>query len=165
MRPRPLDCTRNDGDRASRDIRISFAADHLTIRGGPDKSVHFRIEIPHSMNLVVRGAAGNLTVSGIFGDKDVELNAGNLTYSGWRRRFLSAMPKGRSGGQHFGGRLRVENDGLFRSSRRTIRGPLPTSCGTSRWESDAEIDWRANCFTTGGRQHNAALDVGVLVIA
>ena len=55
------------------DIKISFAADHLTIRGGPDREVHFRIEIPQSMNLRLRCSAGDLTVSGITGDKDVEL--------------------------------------------------------------------------------------------
>lgn len=60
-------------------VRISFAADHLTIRGGPGTDVHFRVEIPRTMNLVVRCSAGNLGISSIAGDKDVELNAGNLT--------------------------------------------------------------------------------------
>ena len=53
----------------ARDIKITFAADHLTIRGGPDRDVHFRIEIPRSMNLRVRCSAGNLTVSGISGTR------------------------------------------------------------------------------------------------
>jgi hypothetical protein len=113
-----VDCTRNDGDRASRDIRISFAADHLTIRGGPDKAVHFRIEIPRSMNLLVRGAAGNLTVSGISGDKDVELNAGNLTIAvgdaGSYRHAEGSVLAGNISAAIFG----VENDGLFRSFKK-----------------------------------------------
>lgn len=62
-----------------REVHISFAADHLTIRGGPDTAVRFRIEIPRSMNLVIRCRAGNLTLEGVTGDKDVKLNAGNLT--------------------------------------------------------------------------------------
>lgn len=64
-------------DRAG-EIRISFAADHLTVRDGPDNDVHYRIEIPRLMNIVVRCTAGDLTISEIKGDMDVRLNAGNL---------------------------------------------------------------------------------------
>jgi hypothetical protein len=65
-------------DDESRDIKLSFAAGRLTIRGGSDRGLHFRIEVPRSMNLWVRCSAGNVTVSGITGDKDISLNAGNL---------------------------------------------------------------------------------------
>jgi hypothetical protein len=102
----------------SRDIRISFAADHLTIRGGPDKEVHIRIEIPRSMNLRVRCTAGDLTVSGISGDKDVELNAGNLTIAvgdaGVYRHAEGSVLAGNISASAFG----VENDGLFRSFKK-----------------------------------------------
>jgi hypothetical protein len=99
----------------ARDIKISFAADHLTIRGGPDREVHFRIEIPRSMNIRVRCSAGNLTISGISGDKDVELNAGNLTIdvgdAGTYRHAEGSVLAGNISASPFG----VEHDGLFRS--------------------------------------------------
>jgi hypothetical protein len=103
---------------SARDIRISFAADHLTIRGGPDRDVHIRIEIPRAMNLVVRCSAGNLTVSGISGDKDIELNAGNLTIavgdaSAYRHAEASVLA-GNISAAAFG----AERDGLFRSFRK-----------------------------------------------
>jgi hypothetical protein len=66
-------------DDESRDMKISFAADHLTIRGGSGRGLHhFRIELPRSMNLLVRCSAGDVTISGITGDKDVSLNAGDM---------------------------------------------------------------------------------------
>jgi hypothetical protein len=61
------------------DIKISFAANHLTLRGGPRNQVRFRIEIPRTTGLRIRASAGNLELSGVTGNKDVELNAGNLT--------------------------------------------------------------------------------------
>ncbi len=67
--------TENTGD----GIRIRFAANHLTTRGGPHKDVRFRIEIPRRTNLVVRCPAGDFTVLGVTGDKDIRLNAGDLT--------------------------------------------------------------------------------------
>ena len=102
----------------ARGIRISFAADHLTIRGGPDKEVHIRIEVPRAMNLVVRCSAGDLTVSGISGNKDVELNAGNLTIavgdaSAYRHAEASVLA-GNISASAFG----AERDGLFRSFRK-----------------------------------------------
>src|SRR5579863_10486059 len=102
----------------SSDIKISFAADHLTIRGGPDRDVHFRIEIPRSMNLVVRCTAGNLTISGVSGDKDVDLHAGNLTIvigdAGTYRHAEGSVLAGNISASAFG----VENDGLFRSFKK-----------------------------------------------
>jgi hypothetical protein len=61
------------------DIKISFAANHLTLRGGPSNDVSFRIEIPRATSLRIRASAGNVDLSGVTGNKDVELNAGNLT--------------------------------------------------------------------------------------
>ena len=61
------------------DVRISFAASHLSVRGGDhDDGISFRIEVPRSINLRIHCTAGDLTISGISGNKDVDLNAGNL---------------------------------------------------------------------------------------
>jgi hypothetical protein len=114
-----VSCTLRDN---AREIKITFAADHLTIRGGPDRDVHFRIEIPRSMNLRVRCSAGDLFVSGISGDKDIELNAGNLTVevgdAGAYRHAEGSVLAGNISASAFG----VEKDGLFRSFTKDYPG-------------------------------------------
>jgi hypothetical protein len=114
-----------------RDVHISFAADHLTIRGGPNDDVHFRIEIPRSMNLVIRCTAGNLTLEGVTGDKDVKLNAGNLTIAvgdaGSYRRAEGSVLAGNILASPFG----ETRDGLFRSFRK--------DSPSGRWRLRAEL--------------------------
>jgi hypothetical protein len=101
-------------DRAG-DVRISFAANHLTIRDGPSDNVRYRIEIPRQTNLVVRCSAGDLTISEIRGDMDVKLNAGNLTIAvGEASRYRHAE------GSVLAGNILASpfgemRDGLFRS--------------------------------------------------
>ena len=101
-----------------RDVHISFAADHLTIHGGPGNDAHFRIEIPRSMNVVIRCTAGNLTLDGVTGDKDVKLNAGNLTIAvgnaGVYRHAEGSVLAGNILASPFG----ETRDGLFRSFRK-----------------------------------------------
>jgi hypothetical protein len=109
-----VSCTMSDRDAAS-DIKISFAADHLTIRGGTHKEVHFQIEVPRTTNLRIRCSAGNLSVSGVNGDKDVELNAGNLSIMvgdpATYRYAEASVLAGDLRASAFG----AEHDGLFRS--------------------------------------------------
>ncbi|HEY6358428.1 MAG TPA: hypothetical protein VIX35_09300 [Vicinamibacterales bacterium] len=50
----------------------------LEVFGGPQNDVHVTIEEPRASALEVRMSAGDLTVEGITGDKDVELYAGDL---------------------------------------------------------------------------------------
>jgi putative adhesin len=108
-----VSCTRGNSD-----IRISFAANHLTIRGGPDHDVAFRIEVPRATSIRVRASAGDLTISGISGDKDVHLNAGDLIIhvgeAGAYRHVEASVWAGDLRATAFG----VENDGLFRSFKR-----------------------------------------------
>jgi hypothetical protein len=109
-----VSCTTSRDDSA-RYLRISFAADHLTVRGGSNDDLHLRIEVPQSINLIVRVSAGNVTLSGVSGDKDLELNAGNLiVYVGnpaeYRRTEGSVLA-----GNLTAGVFGVTKDGLFRS--------------------------------------------------
>jgi hypothetical protein len=79
-----VECDLKRSDRA-RDIAIKFtpseSSGNLRIRGGPNSDVRFRIEVPKSSHLFVRAPAGDLDVSGVVGDKDVEIHAGDLTIS------------------------------------------------------------------------------------
>ncbi len=102
----------------ARDIHITWAANHLTVRGGPDKDVHIRIEIPRAMNLVIRCSAGNLTLSGITGDKDVELNAGNLTIAVGDANSYRHAEGSVLAGNILASAFGAERDGLFRSFRK-----------------------------------------------
>lgn len=113
-----VSCSAGKDNPENHEVKISFAADHLTIRGGPDREMHFRIEIPRATNLRIRCSAGNLSVSGISGDKDVELNAGNLTIevgnaANYRHAEASVLA-GNLRASAFG----VEHGGLFRNFKR-----------------------------------------------
>jgi len=78
---------RLDGRNASnaQDLTVRFKrADRdadLRISGGPRNGLQVTVEVPASSMLYVRMPAGDLSVEGVSGDKDVELHAGDLTIS------------------------------------------------------------------------------------
>jgi hypothetical protein len=53
----------------------------LRVENTPHNNFHATIEVPALADVRIRLTAGNLSVSGIKGDKDIELNAGNLNIS------------------------------------------------------------------------------------
>ena len=53
----------------------------LHIFGGPKNDLAVAIEIPSSAMLFIRMPAGDLSVEGVSGDKDIELHAGDLNIS------------------------------------------------------------------------------------
>jgi hypothetical protein len=77
-----VSCTVKKQER-EKDIHIAFKSvgnsGDLQIRGGPNSNVQFRIEVPQNSHLFVRSPAGDLTVSGVIGNKDIEIHAGDLT--------------------------------------------------------------------------------------
>jgi hypothetical protein len=86
-----------------------------TIRGGSGNNLHFRVEIPRTMNLDVRCSAGDRDISGITEIKDVELNARNPTIAvgdaAAYRRAEGSVLAGNIVASPFG----EIRDGLFRS--------------------------------------------------
>jgi len=66
----------------AKEIKVRFRQfDHsaeLSISGGPKNGVQITVEIPRSTGLFVRMPAGQLELSEITGDKDVQLHAGEL---------------------------------------------------------------------------------------
>jgi hypothetical protein len=66
----------------AKDIKVRFersvGSTELNISGGPKNDVQITIEVPRSTGLFVRMPAGQLEVSDIVGDKDVQLHAGEL---------------------------------------------------------------------------------------
>src|SRR5260370_11075088 len=67
----------------ARDLTVRFRRSDndgdLRVFGGPKNNLEVTIEIPSSAILFIRMTAGDLTVEGVSGDKDVELHFGDLT--------------------------------------------------------------------------------------
>ena len=82
MRRISVSCELKYEDRA-RDVKIAFRNNgklgDLRITGGPTNNFRVRIRIPRNSHLFVRSPAGDVTVEGVIGNKDVELHAGDLT--------------------------------------------------------------------------------------
>jgi hypothetical protein len=51
----------------------------LRVFGGPKSELQVIVEIPKASSLFVRMPAGDLTIDGVVGNKDVQLHAGDLT--------------------------------------------------------------------------------------
>jgi hypothetical protein len=107
------------GDHSARDISIRFEdngkSGRLQISGGPDNDVRLRIRVPRDSHLVVRCTAGDLDLTGVRGNKDVSLRAGDLTIDvGNPADYAFAEASVKAGDLHasaFG----VNKGGLFRS--------------------------------------------------
>ncbi len=67
----------------ARDLTVRFRRSgndgDLRVFGGPKNNLEVTIEIPSAAILFVRMPAGDLSVEGVSGDKDVELHFGDLT--------------------------------------------------------------------------------------
>lgn len=65
------------------DLRVRLKSSgneaELRVSGGPKNDLQVTIEVPRSSMLYVRMPAGELSVEGVAGDKDIELHAGELT--------------------------------------------------------------------------------------
>jgi hypothetical protein len=106
-------------DEEAQEVTITFKGSghsgDLRIQGGPHNDIRFRIEVPKSSHLFVRSPAGDLTVKGVVGDKDVEIHAGDLTIEvGNPADYIhtdASVYAGDLNASAFG----VTKDGLFRS--------------------------------------------------
>jgi hypothetical protein len=79
-----VSCTLNDSERAGEvHIRFEQTGDFakLEVHGGPTNNVRIRIEVPKRTGLKLRVPAGELRVDQVSGDKDVDLNAGEIVIS------------------------------------------------------------------------------------
>lgn len=73
---------RVNGDPANRSVRIRSGVngqDARIVIETPNNGFHAEISVPRKSNLYARLTAGNLTVDGIEGSKDIESRAGNVT--------------------------------------------------------------------------------------
>ena len=76
-----ISCTLPDGEDPE---RVSLHAERtgdfgkVTVRGGHMNNLHVRIEVPKKIGLRVRMAAGQVVVKDVAGDKDINLEAGQI---------------------------------------------------------------------------------------
>ncbi|HSK44429.1 MAG TPA: DUF4097 family beta strand repeat-containing protein [Candidatus Binatia bacterium] len=72
-------------DASARGVRVKLTTNgksaDLHVENTPHNDFHAIIEVPALTDVRIRLTAGNLSVSGIKGDKDIEVNAGNLNIS------------------------------------------------------------------------------------
>ena len=66
----------------AREVRVTFdRSEHsaeLRVSGGPRNDIQITVEVPKDTGLYVRMPAGQLEISGVTGDKDVQIHAGEL---------------------------------------------------------------------------------------
>jgi len=72
---------RNADDARDLTVRFRRSGNDADVRvfGGPKNNLEVTIEVPNYTVLFVRMPAGDLSIEGVSGDKDVELHAGDLT--------------------------------------------------------------------------------------
>ncbi|HEY2861105.1 MAG TPA: hypothetical protein VGJ21_22030 [Terracidiphilus sp.] len=76
-----ISCTLPDSeDPDSVSLRVERTGDFgkIKVTGGHMNNLHVRIEVPKKIGLRLRMAAGQVTVNDVAGDKDIELEAGQI---------------------------------------------------------------------------------------
>ena len=87
----------------------------LRVENTPHDNFHAIIELPALADVRVRLTAGNLEMSGIKGDKDIELNAGNLNISVGSSNDWDAVDASVTAGDLHAPAFQAATGGLFRS--------------------------------------------------
>jgi hypothetical protein len=110
----------------ARDLTVLFRRSDndgdLRVFGGPKSNLEITIEVPSSAMLFVRMPAGDLTVEGVLGDKDVELHAGDLTIAVGNAADYSHVDASVVTGELEAAPFGESHGGLFRSFERNGSG-------------------------------------------
>jgi hypothetical protein len=99
-----------------RDLRI-------TTDGPSNNHLKFTIQVPTQSDLHVRLTAGDLTIEGIRGNKDVELRAGDLRIDVGRAEDYNKVDAGLWAGDLKASAFQIYKEGLFRSFDWSGSGP------------------------------------------
>jgi hypothetical protein len=95
----------------------------ITTDGPGNKGLKFTIQIPTQTDLHVRMSAGDLTIEGVRGNKNVELRAGDLRIDVGRAEDYNQVDASLWAGDIKAAPFRVSKGGLFRSFDWTGSGP------------------------------------------
>lgn len=100
-------------------VRVAFKKDgnrgDLDITGGPSNNFQITMEIPRNSDLYVRMFAGELDVSGIDGNKDMQIHAGDLKLSLGKSDDYGPVSISVTTGDLDASAFGVSKSGLFRS--------------------------------------------------
>ena len=103
----------------AREVKVRFEridnSAELNVSGGPKNNIQITIEVPRDTGLFVRMPAGQLEVSDIRGDKDVQLHAGELIVGVGDPADYSRVEASVSTGGLEAAPFRESHGGLFRS--------------------------------------------------
>jgi hypothetical protein len=110
----------------SRDMQARFEkhghSGVLEINGGPRNDVTVTVQVPKESNLIVRVFAGDVEVSNVVGDKDVELNFGVLRIDVGDANGYSTVKASVSSGEIDAKPFGESHGGLFRSLEKSGNG-------------------------------------------
>jgi hypothetical protein len=110
----------------SRDVRVTLQRSgqtgDLSIEGGPHNGFRIVLQVPRRSNLQVRMPFGDLAISAVTGDKDVEIHAGNMTVEVGEARQYGHVDASVLSGELSAGPFGVDTGGLFRSFEREGKG-------------------------------------------
>jgi len=119
-------------------IRIRTIGNRAEIKstGCPHNNFHLTIEVPKSSNLYARMFAGELEVSGITGNKDVRLTAGQLSMDIGDPKDYALVEGSVSTGDLESPPFNVSKGGLFRSFEREGPGKYQVRAHVGAGELD-----------------------------
>lgn len=104
---------------ADKGVVVKLAANgksaDLRVENTPHNNFHARIEVPAATDLRIRMTAGDLTVSEIKGDKDIEMNAGDLRVSVGNANDWREVDASVTAGDLNASPFQARTGGLFRS--------------------------------------------------
>jgi hypothetical protein len=113
-------------DAAEAECRVNLVraegGSELIIRGCPHNQVRTYVEVPQRSNLRVRMPFGDLSVSDVVGDKDVELHAGELNVTIAKADDYGAVDLSVLTGEIVARPYGVNTGGLFRSAEKSAGG-------------------------------------------
>lgn len=122
----------------STDVEATFdrsgnSAD-LRVSGGPHSDVVITVEVPRNSNLVVHIPAGDVDVSGIVGNKEISMRAGDLTVAVGDPADYALVKASVTSGDIEAAAFHESHGGLFRSFEKT--GPGKYKLIVHLWAGD-----------------------------
>jgi len=106
---------------SARSVKVKLTTNgqsaELRVENTPNNNFHATIEVPAITDLRIRLTAGDLNVSGIKGDKDIEAHAGDVNISVGNSSDWGEVDASVTAGDINASPFRASKGGLFRSMR------------------------------------------------
>jgi hypothetical protein len=112
----------NEASRARVKLTTNGKSASLRVENTPNNDFHATIEVPALTDLRIRLTAGDMSVSGIKGDKDIEINAGDLNMSVGNSSDWGYVDASVTAGDIHAPAFKEATGGLFRSLHSTGPG-------------------------------------------